>query len=356
MGKLNCAIVGAGVMGRVMALSLLSHKHQVTIFDAGRGLSLDSTSAQAGGMLAPFSEAEKSEPEVIEWGRRSLSLWPKLITQLDREWKEIGYTQQGSLFIAHRRDFSLWQEAKAKIITLISDKEWAECLTKDLEPELGARFDRAFFLKNEAHLNPHLFLKHSFDYLHDKVAAWHHASLQDINSKNHEKLFNEFDWVIDCRGIAARKEMSGLRAVRGEALLVRAENVDLKRPIRFMHPRYGIYIVPYENQTFYIGATQIESASNRNITVRSTLELLSAAFAIDPSFAEAEILDTRVGLRPAFPDHLPRLVQKNRIIQINGLFRHGYLLSPFLAEETLRLITTREPRGRHYHLPGANNA
>ena len=42
--------------------------------------------------------------------------------------------------------------------------------------------------------------------------------------------------------------------------------------------------------------------------------------------------------RPTFPDHLPRIVQQENLICINGLYRHGYLLSPLLAETVAAFI------------------
>ena len=54
-----------------------------------------------------------------------------------------------------------------------------------------------------------------------------------------------------------------------------------------------------------IGATEIESEDLSPASVRSTLELLSAAYAVHPGFAEARILELSVQCRPALPDNLP---------------------------------------------------
>ena len=55
-----------------------------------------------------------------------------------------------------------------------------------------------------------------------------------------------------------------------------------------------------------IGATSIES-EDRGVTLRSALELLSAAYALHPAFGEARIVEFGAGLRPAYPDNLPRI-------------------------------------------------
>ena len=42
----------------------------------------------------------------------------------------------------------------------------------------------------------------------------------------------------------------------------------------------------------------------------------------------------------ALPDNLPRIVIDGRRIAVNGLYRHGFLLAPALAELTLNFITS----------------
>jgi len=80
-----------------------------------------------------------------------------------------------------------------------------------------------------------------------------------------------------------------------------------------------------------LGATMIESEDSSRITARSMLELLSAAYALNPAFGEAEVLEIGVDLRPAFPDNLPRIRRLGHTIYANGLYRHGYLLAPAVA-------------------------
>ena len=56
-------------------------------------------------------------------------------------------------------------------------------------------------------------------------------------------------------------------------------------------------------------------------------------------FAEARIVEFGSGLRPAFPDNLPRIsIGNNNQIAVNGLYRHGFLIAPALAELTLHYV------------------
>jgi glycine oxidase len=143
---------------------------------------------------------------------------------------------------------------------------------------------------------------------------------------------NDFDYVIDCTGHARIESHQDLRGVKGETLLVRNKEFSLQRPVRLMHPRYPLYIVPRADHVFMIGATVIEGAGHTEVTVRSALELLSAAYSLHPSFSDAQILDIRAGIRPAYDDNLPKIKIDGQRIVCNGMFRHGYLLAPVMAQ------------------------
>jgi glycine oxidase len=107
--------------------------------------------------------------------------------------------------------------------------------------------------------------------------------------------------------------------------------------VRLIHPRFPLYVIPRGQNRFMLGATSIES-ENSGVSVRSALELLGAAYAVHPAFAEARILEFGSALRPAYPDNLPRIAVNNEMIAVNGLYRHGFLLAPALAELTLGYV------------------
>jgi glycine oxidase len=149
--------------------------------------------------------------------------------------------------------------------------------------------------------------------------------------------------VIDCRGLAARdagdETSATLRGVTGEFVIVETEEVALARPVRLIHPRWPLYIIPRAGNRFMIGATSIESEDG-GVSVRSVLELLSAAYAVHPAFTEARVVEFGAGLRPAFPDNLPRICVRGTQIAVNGLYRHGFLLAPALAEMTVAYVAS----------------
>ena len=146
---------------------------------------------------------------------------------------------------------------------------------------------------------------------------------------NYFKKNNEI--IIDCRGLASRDCQKNLRGVKGEMLMIDCPEINLTRPIRLLHPRIPIYIVPRGKGIYMLGATMIESDDNKNITARSLMELLNAAYAINPIFGESKILEIGVDARPSYPNNIPSIRKKDNIISVNGLFRHGFLLAPALA-------------------------
>ena len=97
-------------------------------------------------------------------------------------------------------------------------------------------------------------------------------------------------------------------ACAASALLIRTHEVTLQRPVQLLHPRLPLYVVPWDDGLFMIGATLIETEDAGPVSVRSALELLGGAYAVHPAFAEAEIVDLGAGVRPAFPDNVPRAV------------------------------------------------
>ncbi|NVK13846.1 MAG: FAD-dependent oxidoreductase [Rhodobacteraceae bacterium] len=299
-------IAGAGLAGLACAYELAQRGAAVTVYERGGAPGAGSVARFAGGMLAPWCERESAEAEVITLGSRAVGWWAK-ITPVHR---------RGTLVVAPARDRAELTRF-ARRTRGHRGVDGAEIGA--LEPALAGRFAQGLFFEKEAHLDPR-------------------RALQDLSAKVQE-LGAEIRYgtpaparvTLDCTGMAA--SLSGLRPVRGEMAILYCPEVEIRRTLRLLHPRMPLYLVPRGDGHFMIGGTMIESSSDRAITLRSLSELLSAAFALHPGFAEASVVETGTGLRPAFPDHLPRLVEQDGTLFLNGLYRHGFLLAPALAQQ-----------------------
>jgi glycine/D-amino acid oxidase-like deaminating enzyme len=71
------SIIGAGIAGAWQALLFAQAGHSVTLHERGDAAMTDSTSHWAGGMLAPWCEAEVAEPIISRLGQRSLDIWAR---------------------------------------------------------------------------------------------------------------------------------------------------------------------------------------------------------------------------------------------------------------------------------------
>ena len=307
----SIAVRGAGVVGLWQALALARRGHAVTLYERSPQPFADACSLYAGAMLAPRCEEESAEAIVRDLGQRGIALWRETYS---------GTEANGTLVVALARD-------RAELDRFARMTGGHERLSPAelaaLEPGFGDRFAGALFYPEEAHLAPEPALRFLLDALLAEGVA---LRLGD------SEMPSGADLVVDCRGLAAKDELPTLRGVRGERLVIRSREVTLARPTRLLHPRFPLYVVPWGDGLHMVGATVIESDETGPITLRSALDLLSATYALDPAFAEAEIVQQGAGARPAFPDNRPRIIARKSYIYVNGLYRHGFLLAPVLAE------------------------
>ncbi len=310
-------VIGAGIVGLTVAFEFAQAGCEVELTECRKGPGLG-CSFFAGGMLAPWCEAENAGRLILELGQESLTFWTETVPVAARN---------GTLVVAQARD-------KPELAQFARRTSGAEHLDAArlaaLEPDLAGRFEDALFFSGEAHLDP----RAAVAALAARCAAYETVSL----SFGDGQLRSRADWTIDCRGLAAQDVLADLRGVRGEMLVLATREIALTRPVKLLHPRYPVYIVPRGNGHFMIGATMVESEDAGLVTARATLELLGAAYCLHPAFAEAKIVEMGAGVRPAFPDNLPRIRRDGRTLYVNGLYRHGFLLAPALARRAMRAV------------------
>lgn len=319
MRMTEVTIIGAGVAGLCVARALMDRGAKVTLVDRYANAGPHACSWWAGGMLAPFCEGESAAEPVVRLGSEAADWWTAKTQTVHR---------CGSLVVSPTRD-------KADIVRFARRTKGYRNVTgaeiASLEPDLGTRFVKGLFFENEAHLAPRATLA---KLLKNLVADGVELLQDDADPEDYAKR----GLTIDCRGFQAKEQQQDLRGVKGEMLVLSCPEVTLNRPIRMLHPRVPLYVVPRGNGIFMLGATMVEGSAGKHATVRALLELLSAAYALNPAFGEAEVLEVGVDSRPAFSDNLPRIRRDGNLIRANGLFRHGFLLAPALSRMVAELI------------------
>ena len=335
----TAVVLGAGLMGRLLACTLTQRGHRVEVFDAGGPLGENAAARVAAAMLAPLAESAVSELPVVRMGQHALARWPQLLTTLEQP---VFFQQSGTLVLWHRQDAAEAERfagqlarTSAALPSLPLAQRMDAAGLSALEPSLEHRFAQGLYLPEEGQLDNRELL----------AALAHQMRVLGIAVHwNTPRTPMEADpgpgaWLFDCRGLGAQPQWSALRGVRGEVARVHAPGVSLSRPTRLVHPRYPLYIAPKPCGMFVIGATEIESDDLSPASVRSTLELLSAAYTVHPGFGEARIIEMGVQLRPTLPDNLPQIrLSAPRRMQINGLYRHGFLIAPAMLDAALQAM------------------
>lgn len=304
------SVLGGGVAGLCVATLLAERGEQLEVISDD---TRQPASWFAGGMLAPWCEAESAPRAVIELGQHSAAWWQQRVSNVEH---------QGTLVVAPPRD----SQELNRFARMTEQHQWID--PADVEPALAGRFARGLFFAQEAHLDPRLALNEMREKLQQRGVTFHHGKPSGR--------------VIDCRGIHAAAALPGLRAVRGEMLILHSDEVRFSRPIRLLHPRFPCYLVPRRGGHFMLGATMVESHDASPISARAMMELLSAAWAIHPALAEARIVESASGLRPAYPANLPEIHYQNGTFYLNGMYRHGFLLAPLMAEQLMQRLTSEQ--------------
>lgn len=345
-------ILGAGLLGRLLAVTLARAGWRVEVAEACADARQAGGAARvAAAMLAPLAESAVTEPNVVAMGRYALPRWRELCAQLP---EPVFFQQNGTLILWHRQDAreasrfeALLRATASRLSDLPVPQPLDAARLAEVEPAVAGRFTQGLYLPDEGQLDGRQLLAALLAELRQRGVPIHWGRSLTLAQAQAWQRDHPNAWVLDCRGLGARDDWprdaapgaGPLRGVRGEVVRLHAPDVTLQRPTRLLHPRYPIYIAPKEDHRFVIGATEIEADDRSPASVRSTLELLSAAYAVHPGFAEARILELNTECRPTLPDNLPAVrLAAPRVLQVNGLYRHGYLIAPAVHDAVVEFI------------------
>jgi len=331
----DIAIVGGGLLGRLLAWRASKAGARIALYDAASSEGESSAAWVAAGMITPSTEAIDAHPEIVAMGRRSLCLWPQWLAEFP---EPVFYRDDGTLLLWQREHvgearrferFLATRDAQAHLVHVDATQ------LSELEPALDSRFQQSLYLPGEAQIDNRALLR--------TLAL----ALEEAGVQCYWQTFVAADAlpaagiVVDCRGMGARRNLSQLRGVRGEIVRLDAPEIELRHMLRLLHPRFSVYVVPRAEGKLVVGATSIESDDRSPMSVRGALELLTSAYSMLPTLAEARILEFATQVRPTLPDNRPAFFYHlgRRVLRINGLYRHGFLLSPAIVEEALPLLS-----------------
>jgi glycine oxidase len=362
----DVAVVGGGIIGLSVAWRAQQRGLRTVLLERDGQLGRGATHAAAG-MLAPVSEANVAERELLQLGLASAARYPAFADELaDASGEDPGFLRCGTMAVARDRD-----EAEA----LDRERTMRAQLGLDVERLLGSEARR-----REPGLAPTLRLAldvpddHAVDPRMLVVALA--AALRNAGGEvrtgapvarvevDGERVTGvtlasgaggddgapgetvAAEQVVVAAG-AWTGRLGGLpdavrvpvRPVKGQILRLRdPAGPGLVTRVLRMDPGY---LVPRGDGRYVLGATMEEQGYDTTVTAGGVFELLRDASELVPGISELVLEELEAGLRPGTPDNAPAL-GPGALAGLHwaaGHHRNGILLAPVTADVLLASLT-----------------
>jgi len=361
----DVVVIGGGVIGLATAWQLADSGAETLVVADESALS--TTSAVAGGMIAPTSEASLHESGLLELSLRSAELYPQFVRQIeDQSGIDLHYRTVGTLLVGQSSDDSEWlkhEQALRQRLGLLTERVTSFQLS-ELEPGLSPRVVGGLSVKGDASIYPQsllvglakAFKAAGGEYLQEhvqsvtvsdgRVDAIVTASGQRVATGTVVAAAGA--WSGQLEGVSD-SELPPVRPVKGEIVELLDPTGDglLKRVVRGR----DVYVVPHGSVTtdrerlgslYRVGATVKEQGFDRSATAGGVYELLKYAIQLVPGLDDCVVhRQVQAGLRPATPDGLPIIGSAGTkgLIWATGHYRNGIALAPVTAQLVAELVT-----------------
>jgi glycine oxidase len=123
--------------------------------------------------------------------------------------------------------------------------------------------------------------------------------------------------------------------VKGQIVRLRGREPLTERLVRT--PR--CYVVSRPDGEVVVGATVEDRGFDTTVTAGGVHRLLEAAWEVLPEIEELELVEAAARLRPATPDNVPVIGERDGVIWATGHYRNGVLLAPVTADAVIGLLT-----------------
>ena len=343
----DVAVIGGGVIGLAVAWRAAQHGHRVCVFE--RGELGAGASHVAAGMLAPVTEADAGELDLLALGLRSARAWPDFAAQLEAAaGADPGLRRSGALVVARDRDEAeaLERELALRLELGLDVQRLLPSAARRLEPALAPTVRLALDVAGDHSADPRaLVLALAQAARRAGVTLRTGAPVERIASRRGHVTgvgLAGGEVVRAARVVVAAGAWSGaidglpripLRPVKGQILRLRdpAGGGLLERIVRFE----GGYLVPRGDGRYVLGATMEERGFDTTVTAGGLYGLLRDAGELVPGVHEMVVEEMSAGLRPATPDNAPVLGPAGELAGLHwatGHHRNGILLAPVTAD------------------------
>lgn len=359
---MKIGIVGGGVAGLFTAWHLGKAGEEVHLFEQGRigqGCSWD-----AAGMLAPVNELEFQELALLRAGVASREIYKAIGPDLG----DIGLEEAGTLEIGLSKDdegylrrlFDFQQSNGLPVKWLRSHE------VQDYEPFASRNIPFAIWSPEDIQVdNRKLIPQLAKENLamgmqlfeQEEVVSWNinESGKVELRTKARTETFDALVVAVGTGKIEGLKLPYAIYPVRGEMLsLLPPEGDFLQKTIRIRNKTLGnAYVVPKAGRIL-CGSTSEEQGRAAWNTAGGLLDILRKCYAAVPGIYELQVAEQWAGLRPSTLSRQPIIDREpdRPIYHINGLYRHGILLSPLAGKAiaTLMLENHRLPEIEEFRI------
>jgi glycine oxidase len=356
-------IIGAGIVGCVVADALAHQGARVQVFDP-RGVGAGATQASAG-MLAPYSEGVHSAT-LESLGARSLALFDTLIDRLTPYLDTPAvYARTGSLEVAFDDEEAekLRMRAADHAARGVASSFLLRSDVRQVEPEIATDCTGALLTLAHGYANARALTNGLWRAAESQGATLVAEPVERVAGSagrmtvvTPSRTYAGETIVLAAGSWAGRVLIEGgpsvpVRPVRGQLVELRWPTPPLTRIVS--GPR--CYLVPWPDGTVLAGATSEDVGFDDRTTVAGVRDLLEATCELLPGAWQAAFSGVRVGFRPATPDGLPMIGRSERmpgLVYATGHFRNGVLLAPLTGELVVKAIAGADDPAFSLTAPG----
>ncbi|MGZ4811500.1 MAG: glycine oxidase ThiO [Terriglobales bacterium] len=335
----DAIIVGGGIIGMSLALSLRRHGAKVLVVE--RAEPGREASYAAAGMLA---DLDPHTPEALRpLALASALMYPEFVHQLqDESGVNVDLRELGTIY---------FPESNFALGTIAAGMTEGGQL-KSLEPCLA--YTGVAVLLQERSVDPRALMtaslkaaKHrDIDVSSGTPATELMMSNGVVEGVKTAKTAFHAPVVVNCCGAWAG-ELAGdvripTRPVKGQMLALIAPRRDLLHHV-VRGPE--VYLVPRSDGRILVGSTTEEAGFDKRVIPDTVQRLHQKAAELVPELGEARMLEAWAGLRPGTPDGLPILGrgETDGYFVATGHYRNGILLAPVTALVMTQLIRGLPP-------------
>ena len=312
----DVAVVGGGPIGLAIALRAQQRGASVVVLDSGG----DGAWRHAAGMLAPVTEAHPGEDPLLEQCLESHRRWPDFAAELGIEVRTTG-----TLAVARDRDDAEALDRLHAFRTRLGlpSERLLPSAARRAEPALAPTVRLALDAASDWSVDPHALVTA----LHARVPvrSLRVKSLAEIRAGR--VVLAAGAWSGQLADVA-------VRPVKGQVLRLRGPEI-VERTVRTL----DAYLVPRGDGRYVLGATMEERGWDTAPTAGGVFELIRDMSEVVPGILELEIESVGAGVRPATPDNLPLVEEReDGLIVATGHYRNGILLTPLTADTVAAML------------------